>query len=270
MGKFILIITCIWLVHQTQATQVTLDFSSGTYVSSSFYGQDNFTVEALNGSFYYAALVNPGTLRWYYTTTTIRIQHHLGKFSLKRLERVEPLWYGMTFTSSKGGSFWTAGASMEPLVFSGPEWEDVEYIEMRSGRDILVVLDNIVLDVADSDADGIPDAWEIQYFGSLNQSMWVDSDGDGQTNRFEYLAGTDPTNRTSRFELDRVVKTPDEVVVYWIPYTNRVYSVLWTSNLTTAFETIGANIEFPMNSYTDSVHGATSCGFYKIKVHLHE
>jgi len=266
MKKLILFLTCIWLVPQAEAAQVTLDFSSGTYVSSSFYGQDNFTVEALNGTFY--QLGYAGTLKWYYKTTTIRIQHHLGKFSLRQMDRVVPLWYGMVFTSSKGGSLFTAGASMEKVVFSGPEWEDVEYIEIRSGGDILVVLDNIVLDVADSDADGIPDAWELQYFGSLTRSMEVDSDNDGQINRFEYLAGTNPTNRASRFELGRVAKTTNDVIVNWNTCTNRVYSVLWTSNLTAAFETIGENIEFPLNSYTDTLHSAASCGFYKIKVHL--
>ncbi len=40
----------------------------------------------------------------------------------------------------------------------------------------------------DTDADGLPDAWEIQYFGNLSQGASGDFDGDGISNLDEYLA----------------------------------------------------------------------------------
>ncbi|MCI0654724.1 MAG: thrombospondin type 3 repeat-containing protein [Methylococcaceae bacterium] len=47
---------------------------------------------------------------------------------------------------------------------------------------------------SDSDGDGIPDSWEIQYglnpFSNTDASR--DSDGDGQTNLAEYQAGRNP------------------------------------------------------------------------------
>jgi hypothetical protein len=46
---------------------------------------------------------------------------------------------------------------------------------------------------ADSNGNGIPDWWEMQYFGNLNQT----SDGDGVNNLDEYLEGTNPTNAAS-------------------------------------------------------------------------
>jgi RHS repeat-associated protein len=46
---------------------------------------------------------------------------------------------------------------------------------------------------ADSDADGLPDSWEIQYFGNLFQTGSGNPDGDGRTNAQEYADGTDPT-----------------------------------------------------------------------------
>jgi len=46
----------------------------------------------------------------------------------------------------------------------------------------------------DSDGDGLPDAWETQYFGSLNQAAGGDPDSDALTNAQEYAAGTNPTN----------------------------------------------------------------------------
>lgn len=50
---------------------------------------------------------------------------------------------------------------------------------------------------ADTDHDGLPDDWERFYFGDLMATADGDPDGDGQTNRAEYFAGTDPTNRAS-------------------------------------------------------------------------
>jgi hypothetical protein len=45
----------------------------------------------------------------------------------------------------------------------------------------------------DSDGDGLPDAWEMEHAGNLTAlSGNNDSDGDGQTDLEEYLAGTDP------------------------------------------------------------------------------
>ncbi len=44
----------------------------------------------------------------------------------------------------------------------------------------------------DLDDDGLPDAWEIQYFGSLSQNSYDDVDGDGSNNIEELTAGTSP------------------------------------------------------------------------------
>jgi len=54
-------------------------------------------------------------------------------------------------------------------------------------------LKNRLIASADSDGDGLPDAWELQYFGNLNQTAAGDFDGDGLTNLQEYQLGTDPT-----------------------------------------------------------------------------
>ena len=60
----------------------------------------------------------------------------------------------------------------------------------------LTVTDTTPL-TADSDNDGLPDAWELQYFGNLAHTAAEDYDGDGLTNLQEYQAGTDPNNRDS-------------------------------------------------------------------------
>src|ERR1035438_5193801 len=50
---------------------------------------------------------------------------------------------------------------------------------------------------ADSNGNGIPDWWEMQYFGNLNQTAIGDFDGDGVSNLDEYREGTNPANATS-------------------------------------------------------------------------
>lgn len=45
----------------------------------------------------------------------------------------------------------------------------------------------------DTDGDGLPDDWEMFYFGNLDQGAYDDYDGDGVPNIHEYLAGTNPT-----------------------------------------------------------------------------
>ena len=44
----------------------------------------------------------------------------------------------------------------------------------------------------DRDYDGLPDAWELEQFGTLTMLPGDDHDGDGFTNGDEYVAGTDP------------------------------------------------------------------------------
>ena len=44
----------------------------------------------------------------------------------------------------------------------------------------------------DTDADGLPDLWERNYFANLSQTASGDPDGDGLTNLQEYQMGTNP------------------------------------------------------------------------------
>jgi len=46
---------------------------------------------------------------------------------------------------------------------------------------------------ADADLDGLPDGWEMSYFGNLDQKPDGDYDHDGITNLVEYAQGTNPT-----------------------------------------------------------------------------
>jgi hypothetical protein len=51
----------------------------------------------------------------------------------------------------------------------------------------------------DVNHNGISDAWEMAYFGSVttNRTQFTDTDGDGMTDYAEFIAGTNPTNAAS-------------------------------------------------------------------------
>ncbi|HUT04972.1 MAG TPA: choice-of-anchor Q domain-containing protein [bacterium] len=54
----------------------------------------------------------------------------------------------------------------------------------------------------DSDTDGLPDDWEMEHFGDLDESASGDPDDDGQSNYEEYSDGTPPENKTTVVYVD--------------------------------------------------------------------
>ncbi len=62
--------------------------------------------------------------------------------------------------------------------------------QLQSYRSVTIYVTSAI----DSDGDGMPDSWEMQYFGSLIQDATTDFDHDGITDLEEYQNGTDPTD----------------------------------------------------------------------------
>lgn len=118
----------------------------------------------------------------------------------------------------------------------------------------------------DSDADQLLDSWEQQYFGDLTPLPNGQSDTDPFTNLEEYIAGTDPTNPASFFAVTN--RAAGSVVLEWTSVAARDYTVRWAESLTNDFMQQGPTIQYPQNSYTDTLHNAASSGFYKVDVQL--
>lgn len=128
----------------------------------------------------------------------------------------------------------------------------------------------------DSDFDGLPNTWETEYFGGpTNSTPSADFDIDGLSNMDEYIAGTNPTNASSRFQItQQALQMDDDVTQYiieWGSVTGREYRIRWDSNLVVGdFSNILAeDIAFPVNAYTTSVDLAET-RFYKMEVQLVE
>ena len=132
-----------------------------------------------------------------------------------------------------------------------------------------------VPDPDDWDANGLPDAWERYYFlneGGVDPD--ADADGDGLCNKGEYLAGTDPTDRSSTFNIRELVSgggsgqpAAGELVLRWPSAEGRVYDVYGSESAGGEFLAIATGLAAttPSNSYTVDAAGRAP-GFYKIVV----
>ena len=95
----------------------------------------------------------------------------------------------------------------------------------------LTVLDSIPDNFGSYAADGVGDAWQVQYFGqppNANAGPNVDFDGTGQTNLFKYIAGLNPLDPNSRFTLtvQSVPGQPAQKRLIFAPrLTDRTYTV---------------------------------------------
>ncbi len=125
----------------------------------------------------------------------------------------------------------------------------------------------------DSDGDGIPDWWMIEYFGhptgqagdlSLTQD---DADGDGMSNLQEYLAGTDPTNPNSLLALSITTDvTGTNLFLGWSAVTGKNYQVLSATNLSNpVWQVFPANIGTNGSQHYFNVPVADSQRYFRIR-----
>ena len=121
----------------------------------------------------------------------------------------------------------------------------------------------------DTDGDGIPDWWETARGLNPNSAADAtqDKDGDGKTNREEFLAGTDPNDPTSvlRAVVAKVANgwkitfTAQSRKSYTVQYKNALPAATWT-NLQTVAEQPGVRTI----DITDTSAGAQGTRFYRV------
>ncbi len=115
----------------------------------------------------------------------------------------------------------------------------------------------------DVDGDGLPDWWEIEYFGGPTNADPIATASNGiNTVRQTYIAGLNPADPDAIFLIDGMKP------LHWHAVSGRVYNIYWTSNLLENFQTLETNVSSGV--FTDLLYGTESKGFYKIDVRINE
>jgi polygalacturonase len=93
------------------------------------------------------------------------------------------------------------------------------------------------------------EGWQLQYFGCTNCPQATgnaDSDGDGQSNTNEFLAGTNPTNSASALQIISESPQGNSVVITWTTAGGRTNTVQFSpgdsGNYTTNFTDLSSPI----------------------------
>lgn len=123
------------------------------------------------------------------------------------------------------------------------------------------------LGAGDSDNDGLPDDWEITFFGDLSRDGSGDDDGDGQIDRQEYLAGTDPTNQGSVFRvLTLTAVNAGPAILLWSAVPGKTYQVQYKNRVEEPWATLPGIIIAAGStaSALDTLSGAATGRFYRV------
>lgn len=244
------------------------DISGQTMITLSAYGNDPGVYPVAPSNYIPVALVNQefvltGTGEDY--TSTPRIFTNLDLSACEYL--------AVRLGMDPGGT----GDAFDEAYFSGASLElpDGQIYEL-SAADISIPNSDVLRTpytfslagtggynpAVDEDGDGLPNEWEVQYYGgSTNASPNVLSSNGINTVMQCYIAGLDPTDSAARFRLSNVRNA-----LTWSMTSGRVYTIWWTSNLMSSFQALETN--FTAGMFTDVTHGVDDKGYYKIDVKL--
>jgi subtilisin family serine protease len=125
--------------------------------------------------------------------------------------------------------------------------------------------------IVDSDANGLPDWWELEHFGHLTgTNPNADPDGDGASNLAEFLAGTDPASAASVLRLAALpTGIQNQIKLQWPSVAGRFYRLVSGTNLLTGFgSTVQTNIAAtpPLNVFTNVPPGDAKTDFFRLQL----
>jgi subtilisin family serine protease len=125
--------------------------------------------------------------------------------------------------------------------------------------------------MVDTDSNGLPDWWELEYFGHLTGTdPNADPDHDSMSNLAEWVAGTNPTNVASCLQLTVLsASNSNAIVLGWSSVAGKTYWLERSTNLLTGFNSIvSTNIAAtaPTNTETDTAVLPGYARFYRVGV----
>ncbi len=223
------------LLNETNASYVFTNASLSQHGTYSVTAVDDFH-NAVSSNAFIFVLVKPIITR-HITSQTV-LQGGNATFSLIATG-APPLWYRWIRNS---GSLPGATTSVPVLVITNVQASGTLRVAVTNvaqptgafspgpaaGNNVQLIM------LPDVDGDGIWDAWETNYFGNVNTTnnaanALEDPDGDGMSNRDEYLAGTNPTNALSVLKI--VLTATNANQLQFVAQSNISYSLQWRTNL---------------------------------------
>ncbi len=137
---------------------------------------------------------------------------------------------------------------------------------------VLTVNESIADNFGSYASDGLPDDWQVQYFGigSANAAPTLDPDGDGYTNAFEYDANLSPISAAERFvmQLQAVTNQPTQRKIIFTPrYATSTYAVQSSTDFAT-WATLGSSTTADSGT-TRTITDTAATGvkkFYRVRI----
>ena len=151
--------------------------------------------------------------------------------------------------------------SLDAVTLTGIPGGTTAKLSSSIGGQISLVID-------DSDEDGLPDSWENLYFGNLTKGPNDDSDGDGQSNEIEYLAGTLPNSGASRFAAKIASTGLNQLTLTWPSVPGKTYGIETNLTLVGAWTQLVA-VPAALSPATTTSYAVTPAGsrkFYRVRL----
>ncbi len=120
----------------------------------------------------------------------------------------------------------------------------------------------------DDDNDGLPDTWELKYFGNTNAAPNADPDGDGFSNMQEYIAGTDPTLASSKLRITKIEVDHNLgwVTLTWPSVTNRFYTVEAAASPASGFAPLWSSMgSLTESTYSEGLTTNSTGRYYRVR-----
>ena len=188
---------------------------------------------------------------------------------------------------------WIAFDYAKPLVDATPfglqntPWCDATNVQLRVNRsnasalteaDVMVFLQHnlgagyehlkLNLKTNDVNGNGLPDAWELQNLGDMNSTGLAnaDRDADGFSDLSEFLAGTNPTDPTSRLEM--IPSSLTDLRVHWQSVAGRSYSLWRADEPRGPFRAVALKIAAtpPVNAFADPKPIGKTGAYYRVQL----
>ncbi len=165
----------------------------------------------------------------------------------------------------------TTVASALPLYSDNQQIEEVLIANNSSDAvyvdDLEILNEELAVLAPDDDDDGLPDWWELKYGTSITGiSAEAPSGNTGYSYLQTYIAGISP-NSSEPF----VSTQTGPYGLSWTPKAGRIYDILWTPDLQTAFTPVATGLLTTQTEFVDSSTNTTlSSGFYKVQVRIND